>query len=205
MRPGHGKEHRTGDGPRQALDEAALRGACRREPEAMNRFFDHYYDRVYGHVAHLLRDPHLAEDLTQESFLRLSRVIDRLDPQRDPTAWVFTVVTNCVRDYWRSRTHRQERRNVTVQNGGIAEFSNGRETADQQLERRDDRVAVRTALAELSDADRQVILLRDYEELDTAAIAQMLEATPEAIRQRHSRAVARLGTAFAKLTERDGR
>lgn len=52
---------------------------------------------------------------------------------------------------------------------------------------------------------RQIILLRDYEELETSVVARILEATPEAIRQRHSRAVARLGTAFAKFTERNGR
>lgn len=190
---------------RRTLNEATLREVCLRVPDAMNRFFDHYYERVYGHVAYLMRDPHLAEDLTQESFLRLNHVIDRLDPERDPTAWVFTIVTNCVRDHWRSRAHQQDRRSVTMQNGGVDDLTNGRETVDKHLERLDDQNAVRRALAELSDADRQIILLRDYEELETSAVALMLEATPEAIRQRHSRAVARLGTAFAKFTERNGR
>jgi RNA polymerase sigma-70 factor (ECF subfamily) len=205
MDAGNGKEQGAGGKQSRPFDEATLREVCRRVPEAMNRFFDHYYDRIYGHVAHLLRDAHLAEDVTQEAFLRLSRAIDRLDPECDPTGWVFTVATNCVRDHWRSRAHKQSRRNIAMENGGVGDLANGKKRADERLERRHEQEAVQRALAELSDADRQVILLRNYEELETATIAQMLEATPEAIRQRHSRAVSRLGTAFAKFTERNGR
>ena len=57
---------------------------------------------------------HLAEDLTHEVFLRLNRALDRLDPDRDPTGWVFTVATNCVRDHWRSRSHKSKQRDTEL-------------------------------------------------------------------------------------------
>jgi len=208
MGSGHDKD--KGKAPAGAvhppLDVATLRAVCRRESEAMNQFFDYYYDRVYGHVVHLMRDAHQAEDLTQEAFIRLSRVVDRLDPERDPTPWVFTVVTNCVRDHWRSRQHKQDQRRVSMENGDVGNLANGKDGIEAHLERQDEQSAIERALQELSEADRQVILLRNYEELDTAAIAAILEATPEAIRQRHSRAVGRLAKAYTKYTdtERNG-
>lgn len=203
MGSGHAKDKPAGT-PQPPLDAATLRAVSRREPEAMNRFFDIYYDRVYAHVVHLMRDAHQAEDLTQEAFLRLNSVVDRLDPERDPTPWVFTVVTNCVRDHWRSRQHKQKQRQVTMDDGDVSHLANGRNGVDKHLERQDDQIAIQQAMQELSEADRQVILLRNYEELDTATIAAMLEATPEAIRQRHSRAVGRLGKVYTKYTERNG-
>ena len=64
---------------------------------------------------------------------------------------------------------------------------------DEQLQ------AVWSALRRLRESDREIILLRDYEELSTADICEMLELTPDTVRQRHSRAVARLGELFRKF------
>ena len=64
--------------------------------------------------------------------------------------------------------------------------------------------AVWGALAEVSPEDREIILLRDFEELPTADIAGMLELNKDAVRQRHSRAVARLSRAFLKARTGEG-
>ena len=60
------------------------------------------------------------------------------------------------------------------------------------LEHDEELRAVWAALDEVSTEDREIILLRDFEELPTAEIARMLDLNPDAVRQRHSRAVARL-------------
>ena len=70
-------------GQEKPLASAVLERVVRREPDAMEAFFEHYYDRVYAHVVNLLRDPVLGQDLTQEVFLRLHRAVKHLDPQRD--------------------------------------------------------------------------------------------------------------------------
>jgi RNA polymerase sigma-70 factor (ECF subfamily) len=89
-----------------ALDREVLLRVKARDREAMNRFFDAYYDRAHAYATKLLRDATLAEDLIQEAFLRMHAALDRLDPDRNPTPWVLTVVTNTIRDHWRSRAHR---------------------------------------------------------------------------------------------------
>jgi RNA polymerase sigma-70 factor (ECF subfamily) len=185
------------------LDGELLRRVRRRDPTALERFFDHYYDRIHGHVARLVQDAHLAEDLTHEIFLRLNRALDRLDPDRDPTGWVFTVATNCVRDHWRSRRHKEATRSTELTGVHLEVLPDRADHAEQQLARRQEQAAVRAALAELSDSDREVILLRDYEQLDSGAVAAIIGAKPAAVRQRHSRAVTRLGQAFRRYLDRE--
>jgi RNA polymerase sigma-70 factor (ECF subfamily) len=186
-----------------SLDKGTLEGVRLRKPDALEAFFDQFYDRVHGYLQILLRNRDLAEDLTQDAFLRIHRGVDRLDPQRDPTGWVFTVVINTVRDYWRSREHKSATKRTTLDEPKDQPLPDSTPTADQALEQKDEARIIQRALAELSEQDREIILLRNYEELKVTAVAKMLDLKPEAVRQRHSRAVARLGAAFKKLKDKD--
>jgi RNA polymerase sigma-70 factor (ECF subfamily) len=190
---------------RPQLGTEVLRRVVARDPEALNTFFDHYFDRVYTHVTNLTGDPVLAEDLTQEAFIRLHRAIDRLDPARDPAGWVFTVVSNTVCDHWRSKQHRRSKREVDITKLEDFALTNGRPTPDREMERQQVAAAIREAVLSLAPNDREVLLLRSYEGLETSEIAQVLNIKPEAVRQRHSRALSRLGKAFRKNTERKRR
>lgn len=177
-----------------------LRAVCARDRSALARFFDRYYGRVHGHLVRMVSDPALAEDLTQDAFLRIHRDIHQLDPERDPTPWVFTVATNTVRDYWRSREHKGRQRRSGLDPEQDISLPDGDPDALTRIEGEEAADAIREALEDLDEGDRQVILLRSYEGLDSATVGQILEITPEAVRQRHRRAVARLGKAFGRRT-----
>ena len=186
------------------LDRETIARVRRRDPQAMEKFFDLYYDRLFGHVARLVGNVHLAEDLTHDVFLRLNRVLDRLDPERDPTAWVFTVATNVVRDHWRSRGHKDTARGTELTGAHLEVLADEADDAEAQLTRRQEQERVRQALTELSDDDREVILLRDFEDLDSGTVGDILGLKADAVRQRHKRAVGRLGQAFRKQLDQDG-
>lgn len=183
-----------------ALDSATLRAVCARDRGALARFFDCFYDRVYGHLVRMLGEPTLAEDLTQDAFLRMHRDIDRLDPERDPAPWVFTVATNTVRDYWRSREHKSQQRRSGLDPEQDLALPDGRLDELTRIEGRESEAAIRKALADLEPTDRQIILLRSYEDLDSSTVGEMLGITPEAVRQRHRRAIARLGKVYGHHT-----
>ncbi len=183
------------------LASAVLERVVLREPEAMDVFFNFFYDRVYSHVVNMTRDSVLGQDITQEVFLRLHRTVAQLDPQRDPAGWVFTVATNVIRDHWRSREHKRGERELMVEDQEQLKAVHPDPDVQSVMERDEELQAVWNALHSLREADREVILLRDYEELPTAQIAEMLDIAPEAVRQRHSRAVARLGEVFRELDQ----
>ncbi len=190
--------------PDDGLDPAVLQQVVRREGPAMAVFFEYYYDRVYAHVAQLTRDRTIAEDLTQEIFIRLQKTIERLNPERDPTGWVFTVATNVVRDHWRSAGQRRRAAEVSTEAAGAHRLPHPDPDVAAVLEQDEELRAVWKALDEVSTEDREVILLRDFEELPTDEIALMLDLNPDAVRQRHSRAVARLAKAFKEARPGEG-
>jgi RNA polymerase sigma-70 factor (ECF subfamily) len=183
------------DHPMQAPDSQLIERVRRRDPAAMNEFFEAYVDRIYAYVLTMTRNATLAEDMVQETFLRLHRALERLDPQRDPTGWVITVAANTVRDHWRSRAHKAQGRAVDFDDLWD-EPPDPAGDPSRLLERDRTGEDIREVLETLSPADREVILLRDFEELETREIAEALSLTPEAVRQRHSRAVRRLGEAY---------
>ncbi|MFT5233855.1 MAG: RNA polymerase sigma factor (sigma-70 family) [Candidatus Krumholzibacteriia bacterium] len=183
-------------GDDRPLATAILERVVVREPEALDVFFNHYYNRVYAHVVNMVRNPVLGEDLTQEIFLRLYKVIPSLDPTRDATAWVFTVATNVIRDHWRSKEHKRGARELSIEEQTGLHAAHPDPDVQSVMERDEELKAVWSALRGLREVDREIILLRDYEELNTSDICDMLQLEPDAVRQRHSRAVTRLSVLF---------
>ena len=190
-------------GASAVLDAATLRRVRDRDAEALGRFFDCFYDRIFGHVAHMVGNATLAEDLTQDAFLRMHRGIDRLDPERDPTAWVFTVTTNTVRDHWRSKEHRSGQRRSDLDPEHDLNLPADEPGVQEEMEREEAARAVRAALQQLSPEDREVILLRSYEDLNSPEVGEILGLSPEAVRQRHRRAVGRLGDSLKRADKNE--
>lgn len=181
------------------LDEASLRRVRAREAGAMEDFFEHYFDRVHDYLRRMFQDPADADDTLQETFLRVSRNLERIEPERDPTGWVFRIATNAMHDHWRASTRGARGLESDFDSAWNTAPPDPAENAQERLEREEDAALVQRALDRLSAADREIVLLRDYEELSTAEIGVSLGLAPDAVRQRHSRAVRRLGQSYAKL------
>jgi RNA polymerase sigma-70 factor (ECF subfamily) len=185
-----------------ALSRAVLEGVRRREPRALESFFEAYFDRVFGLVYRLLGNRAAAEDVTQEVFYKVHRAFDRLDPARDPMPWLATIAHNACRDYWRSSAYRLGRRSASLEaepllQGTLAAPGNPeREMLAQERER-----LVQQALMELPEALRAPVVLHDYQGLSHESIASVLGIRHDAARKRYSRALAALA---GKLRERLG-
>ncbi len=190
---------------KSGLSAATLRRVRERDPEAMNEFFDAYYDRVFAYVARTIGGGEIAEDLTQEVFLRLHRSLERLDPDRDPSAWVFTVAINLVRDHWRSREHRQRHAQTDLDTLGVHPEGRVEDVAHDRLEQQERDALLQQAMMQLGEQDRQLIVMRSYEDLSSDELAKLLDTKPGAIRQRFSRALKRLGVHYEKLAGKEGR
>ena len=187
----------AGRAPAEELTADELTALGERRPEALERFFDVYFQRVYGYVKRLVKDEHAAEDLTQDIFMHLHRALSSYDPRRALRPWVYTIATNKVRDYWSSRTF-QDRTQMQ-----------GDEDLDGELDARRERQApergpreilagaelsqaVADAVERLPEALRQTLLLRYFEELSFEEIARIIGRSEVAVRKRYSRALREL-------------
>jgi RNA polymerase sigma-70 factor (ECF subfamily) len=166
-----------------------------REPAALGEFFELTFDTVYGLANRLLGDRAAAEDLTQEVFLRVHRSAERLDPDRDPLPWLRTITANLCRDHWRSFGAKLSARTVSIdQTPGLDQkLSNGRRSPEGEALSAERERLVQEAIGRLPESLREVVVLRDYENLDHEEVARIVGASGAAVRKRYSRALAKLG------------
>ena len=161
------------------------------DADALAAFFDHYFERVHGYLRRLVREEHLAEDLTQEVFLHVHRSLPSYDPSRPLSPWVYTIATNKVRDHWRSRQSQEDRRAQSVddeESAPVLTDGGGGPTTD--IEAGETAGEVADAVAALPEMLRQTFVLRYYEGLSFEEIGRMVERNEAAVRKRYSRALA---------------
>lgn len=181
----------------EPLTDEEIERVRARDPQALNDFLTRYFDRAYGFVCRLVRNPDEAEDITQVAFMKIHGAVHTLDPNRDPTSWVFAVVANTVRDYWRSKRYKQSQAEKPIDSAVLANTL----TAEDDQHARDLARVLERALGSLSEKLRAVVLLRDYEGLSYTEVGEVLGIAEAAARKRHSRAL----TELKKAIEQAGR
>lgn len=141
--------------------------------------------RLFGFLLRLSRHRDVAEDLLEETWLRLVTHAKRLRPDTCLTPWLFTVARNLYVSYQRSRmleeTHAASL--IGLWPCGSTRLSPFEETATNETERR-----IEAALAALPAAYREVLLLVGVEGFRPVDAAEVCGISPEALRQRLSRA-----------------
>ncbi|HEX8917489.1 MAG TPA: sigma-70 family RNA polymerase sigma factor [Chloroflexota bacterium] len=135
---------------------------------------------VYNFLLTLLRDPDMALDCAQDTFLRAYQNLAKGKPVNAP--WLFKVARNRAMDEFRRRRH------MTAE-AETLEHIPVREATDQVL-------AVRSILELLSPSDREVLYLFDIAGFKTDEIGAMLGIRGSAVRQRLSRARERFRTLY---------
>ncbi len=156
-----------------------------RDVSAFDVVYDQFRARLYSFLVRLSRSRDVAEDLLEETWIRLVEHADRLKPDTRLGPWLFTVARNLYFSYCRSRTVEDERVAglMGLSSTGAARPSPFEEAAAGELERR-----VERALAAMPPHYREVLLLMLVEDLTRAEMAEVCGVTPETLRQRILRA-----------------
>ena len=163
--------------------------------------FDTVYDalniRLFTFLLRLTRRHDVAEDLLEETWLRLVKHAHRLQPDTRLGAWLFTVARNLHVSYIRSRLIEDSAAAglMTLWPFSVERSSPFEATAANELERRIER-----ALAALPPASREVLLLVGVAGLDHSDAADVCGITPVALRQRLRRARTMLARALEAET-----
>lgn len=151
------------------------------------------------HFARLVRwvtvifGPDHAEDIAQEALFRLYLRPTFLTPGVDPWRWLSVVARNIGRDRAREGQYR------TPTDPDDLSRLPAPEASVDPVERGHDLDTMREALSRLSPEERYLLQLRDLEERSAIDIANLLDITPNAVRQRVFRARQRLADTFALL------
>ncbi|HEY7497542.1 MAG TPA: sigma-70 family RNA polymerase sigma factor [Vicinamibacterales bacterium] len=162
---------------------------------AFDTVHDAFHTRLFTFLLRLCRRRDVAEDLVEETWLRLVKHARRLRPDTRLAAWLFTVARRVHVSYVRSRVLEDSAAVglIALWPSAVARASPFEAAAASELERRIER-----ALASIPLSSREVLLLVAAAGLDHTDAAAVLGVTPEALRQRLSRARASLARAIEK-------
>ena len=135
-----------------------------------------YKDNIYGYVLSFVRDPHEAEDVTQQVFLKLMSVIHKYQARDVPfTSWLLRVARNVALD------HLRQRRMVPCEEV----YEATREADDSGRERR---WGLQQALETLPEEQRNVVVLRHLVGLTPGEIAERIGRSEASVHGLHHRA-----------------
>ncbi|MDG2025808.1 MAG: sigma-70 family RNA polymerase sigma factor [Acidimicrobiales bacterium] len=161
-------------------------------PRELDEFCRVEYPRVLGALILYTGEPLLAEELTQDAFVRVCRDWAKVSRMGRPGAWAHRVAMNLARSRFRRRGSRR-RAETRLQAGAVA--ASMPSTADA--------VAIRDAVAALADDERAVIALRYFAHLPVADVATALDVPAGTIKTRTRRAIAALSDMGLAIDELD--
>jgi RNA polymerase sigma-70 factor (ECF subfamily) len=172
---------------RDGMLGSAIARAKQGDTSALHFLYIRYADDVYGFVNSIVRDHHEAEDITQNLFAKLMRIIGKYEQREVPfSAWILRVARNAALDHMRARRQIPFEEVRTSDEGheqiGFERFQ-----------------SLRTALDRLPDDQREVLILRHIAGLTPPEIAEVLGKTESSIHGLHHRGRGALQAALREL------
>ena len=177
-----------------ASDEPVVRGlvarAAKGDAEAFGEIYGMYMDRIFRYVFYQVKNRATAEDLTEEIFIKAWRGIARYRFSERPfSAWLYRIAHNHVVDYFRTNHQAQSLDDVKLTD----DSEPASEYEGKQLQE-----MVMTAISDLTEQQKQIILLKFVEELDNQEIEQITGKSQGAIRVMQMRALAAVRDRLSK-------
>lgn len=179
-----------------------VEGLRRGDSKAFDAVYEAYRSRVFGFLVRLSRSRTVAEDLLDETWLRLVSHAARLRPDTRLLPWLFTVARNLYWTYRRTAALEEalDERALELWPSRDGRSSPFEVAAERELQRRLER-----ALAGISPRHREVLLLVGVEGLTPSEAAIVCDLTPEALRQLLARARSALANALDLSRDRTPR
>lgn len=142
--------------------------------EAYGHLVKKYMKRAYYTALGLIGSPEAAMDLSQDAFVRAYRAIKRLDADKKFFTWYYRILKNLCLNYLRDRA-RHARPFSEVGETTILKLSDAEQDTFRQVERKETREAVWRAINSLKPAEKEIIILKDFQEHSYKEIADLLD------------------------------
>src|SRR4051812_21358413 len=153
----------------------AVRGAKAGDREAVRYLYLRFSPNVFGYARSIIRDEHEAEDITQQVFARLMTALPRYEERGAPfSAWILRITHNTAIDHMR-------RRLVLCDETTVSEESDDERSRELST-------ALRDALEELPETQREVVVLRHLGGYSPGEIAGAIGRSQDSVHGLHHRA-----------------
>lgn len=162
--------------------------------QALETLIRRYLPLVYGFILRSIGETAQAEDLTQETFLKVWRNIKKYDPSQSFKTWIFTIARRTLIDYFRKK----KIATVAAINGadGVEDIFDSLASAEmsvlERLQQQELEKELEDQLLKLPAEDRLLLLLYYGQKITFAEIAAMSQEPLDTVKSRHRRALIKL-------------
>lgn len=159
------------------------------ESSAFEALYDHFYDQIFRYITFKTSDYLIAEDLTEDVFLRMLESIRKFKPQGHPfSAWLFRIAHNRVIDHYRKQGRD---RNVPLDTI-LTTVGDSGSTLDNYVETKLAMREVNQAMENLTDLQREVLNLRFAGGLSIKETAEAVNRNENSVKALQHSAVKKL-------------
>jgi RNA polymerase sigma-70 factor (ECF subfamily) len=160
-----------------ATDEKLMLAFVQGSAEALAELFDRYQRAIHGFFHRRITDTSRAEELTQETFLALLRAANRYEPRALFRTYLYAIALKILQAHRRKAIFR------------AAFFGQPKSVPDPaKQDTTETALWVRRAIAQLDSIDREILLLREFQQLSYSEIADLLQLPVNTVRSRLFRA-----------------
>lgn len=163
--------------------------------DKMGLLYERYYSQLYRFLYNMTRQKELSEDMVQNIFLRMLKYPDGFIGFGEFKMWMYHIARNVVYDHFRKVKR-------TPLHADVKEYEErivGENYSDAQLEKDEDLRMLEKAMDNLSDENRELLVLCRFQELKYHEIAKLLNTSEGAIKVRVHRALNQLKDSYLKI------
>ena len=155
-----------------------------------------HFDRIYSYLHMSVGNRHDAEDLTNQTFVRMLESIDRFEWRQVPlSAWLFRIAHNLAMDHFRAGRRLQPEEELPEPRDPL------QQTADEEALHAIGRTSMLAMIEELSRDQQQVLMLKFVFDFGNREVASILGKTEGAVKSLQHRALASLQRSLAAARE----
>lgn len=157
----------------EPTDKELMEAVQRDEPVAFEQLVQRYQRRFYRVAFRYLREHHSALDAVQEAFIKIHQARHRWEPRAQPFTWAYRIVTNhCIDRLRKESKHQSE--SLDDDDSALPRTLEdpSAESPERAVRRRELGDAVRRALEKLPDPQKEILMLRHFQEMSLQEIAE---------------------------------
>lgn len=162
------------------------------DKEAFEKLYNEYYGKIYRYCMVNIYKSELAQDICQETFIRAWKSLPSFTLEKGGTfqAYLFRIARNLIIDLSRKKKEFSLAEYVEIEI---------HEEYEEKLDRESEVVKLKQTLAQLDETDRQIIILRYFEELGHSEVAKIIGIKEGALRVRTIRLLKKMKNIIIKL------
>ena len=170
----------------EAMDDAQVMLRVRDgDDAAFNYLVERYRRAMISFMYRMVHNAAIAEELSQEVFLRVYRSRASYAADAKFTTWLYRIATNLAVNHARDNKHERPEVKASLdetdeESGLSIDVADGRPTVEQEILRRERLRAIRKHVEALPERQRMAVLMHKYQELDYRQIAEILHLSESA-------------------------